>query len=394
MKTNMYNFEFSKRSDWSFQLNVLARELNQIKNDHLKYLDLTCSNPTKCGFQYPSQEIISALSNEKNIYYEPCESGLDTAREAVRNYYQENGIHISLDQIYLTSSTSEAYSVLFRLLVDIHEQVLLPQPSYPLFQFLTDINDVDLEHYALNSHDSWKIDIDHLRQLISKKTKMVAVVNPNNPTGSYVGKEELRQLNQLAQENDLCLLSDEVFWDFCHDHHTDRQSFASNQEVLTFTLGGLSKTLGLPQMKVSWIIINGPEQIVKVAGQRLGMILDTYLSVNTPAQNAFPVWMGLREDIQSIIQQRIHDNQKILQEHLLQSPLTTVQIQGGWYGVLKLPQGISDEDFALDLLKSKQVLVQPGYLYDFCDDTYFVLSLITNREDFEEGIRRICGFFS
>ncbi|MBI5415716.1 MAG: pyridoxal phosphate-dependent aminotransferase, partial [Candidatus Omnitrophica bacterium] len=279
----MDNF-FSHRTNWPLSSNRIAKVLDQLKKANISFIDLTESNPTRCGFGYPSGRILRPLASDKNLRYEPQPQGSLEAREAVSRYYREQGHEVAVERIFLTASTSEAYSCLFRLLVDAGQEVLFPRPSYPLFQFLGDLNDVALNYYPLAYTDHWHIDFAQMEGCIQPATKAVVLVNPNNPTGSFIKKDELSALNRICRAKNIPVISDEVFADFAFPGSKDAVSLVNNDAVLTFVLGGLSKTLALPQMKLSWIIVSGPEELAQEACQRLEVIADTYLSVNTPVQ--------------------------------------------------------------------------------------------------------------
>ena len=286
--------EFSRRCDWELATNKVTSLYQELKNEGADIIDLTVSNPTRCGFEYPQQDILQALTHPDNLKYQADSQGLLKAREAVCRIYQEQGIAVNPQNIFLTASTSEAYSYLFRLIVNPSESVLFPSPSYPLFQFLGELNDVQLRYYSLKYDQQWIMDFESLKNEIQADSKAVVLVNPNNPTGSYVSEAEIEQLNRLCVSEGLAIISDEVFFEFAHDSQP-HPSLAKNSEVLTFVLGGLSKTLGLPQMKLGWILLNGPGAIVSEARQKLEIIADTYLSVNAPVQHAIPVWLKFKE---------------------------------------------------------------------------------------------------
>ena len=381
---------FAKRTEWLRSLNPLMARLKKAQKSGQRILDLTESNPTRCGFAFPSPKIQKALLSPKNIFYEPSPQGLLRARERVALYYKKNGFHVSPAQIFLTASTSEAYAFLFRLLLEPGEAVLVPRPSYPLFQFLAEINDVEIKNYPLHYDGSWQIDFDALKNAVTSKTKSLILVNPNNPTGSYVKKEELSKINRLAEEKRLALIADEVFWDYRIKAGVPVAGFAQNSEVLTFTLNGISKILALPQMKIGWIVVSGPAKEVKAALERLEIIADTYLSVNTPAQNALSSWLLFKNGIQNEITGRLKKNYSTLKT-LIQKSKTceALSLEGGWYAVLRLPRIHSDEEWAIDFLEKDRVFVHPGYFFDFEKEGYIVISLLPRPRDFEEGMRRL-----
>jgi len=387
---NNQNFSFSKRTDWPLSINQLTLTLEKFRKDNIPYLDLTQSNPTHCQFAYSHKKILNPLTNKNNLNYSPSPQGLIEAREVLCAYYKQKNLKVSADQIFLTSGTSEAYTYLFRLLTNSDERVLLPSPSYPLFPFLVDINDIGHDYYPLSYNGQWSIDFNSLKKALHPNTKIIILVNPNNPTGSYIKKNELLELNTLCRENNMALLSDEVFYDFGLSQPKDAISLVQNDSVLTFTLGGLSKTLGLPQMKCSWIIMNGPKNLVKQAHDRLEIIADTYLSINTPVQNALKDWLPLKNNIQTQIKLRIHNNLNILKEITRNSShCELLNVEGGWYAILKIPSHLSEEDWVLDFLTKDRVLVHPGYFFEFDHDAHIVLSCLPPPDVFEQGVKMI-----
>lgn len=356
-------------------------------------LDLTVSNPTRAGIRYDSETILNSLRNRSAMDYDPQPKGLLSARQAVADYYRkEHKATVNPDSIVLTTSTSEGYSYALRLLCNSGDEILVPKPSYPLFEFLADLQDVRLVPYQLIYDHGWQIDFHSLAEGVNERTRAVVVVHPNNPTGSFVRQTERAELDQFCRDNDLSLIVDEVFLDYAHDH-TRRDTFVSNQEVLTFTLSGLSKISGLPQMKLAWIVATGRSDNVIAALNRLEIIADTYLSVNAPIQFALPVLLEQRKNIQPQVLERVRDNLRELDRQLAQQKsCTRLDVEGGWYAVLRVPVTRSDEDLAIDLLRNTSVLVHPGHFYDFPNDGYLVLSLITPMQNFDQGISRVIGF--
>jgi len=384
------NLIFSERTNWELSLNELVVAYQQLKESNVPVLDLTASNPTECGFSYPPQTL-DCLSTKENLNYDPSPRGLLRAREAIVQYYASKGISLLSQQIFLTSSTSEAYSYLFRLLANPGERIFFPQPSYPLFQFLADMNDIEMGHYPLiYSAGAWKIDFNQLNEKITFDTKALVLVNPNNPTGSFVKRHELTLLNDLCARKNIPLISDEVFGDFSFEENKDYASLINNNEVLTFVLGGLSKTLGLPQMKLSWIVMSGPQGLVEKAQERLEVIADTFLSVNTPAQNALNQWLPLREGIQKEIKARLKQNLEFIQKQAaFTSSCQLLKSEGGWYVILKIPKTRTEEEWALKFLNKYHVFVYPGYFFDFHEEAYIVISLLPPHNVFQEGVERI-----
>ena len=378
---------FSDRTNWELTPNKLTTLLDELRRKNVPLYDLTESNPTHCGFSYPPG-ILSALTHPKNLEYAPQAQGMLNIREAVCAYYKKNGIAVKPEQVFLTASTSEAYFFLFRLLLNPNERVLFPAPSYPLFQFLVDLNDIQMETYPLVYEEGWQIDLKGLANKIPNETRAMVVVNPNNPTGSYVKPKELAVMNGICSQNQMALISDEVFFDYSFDATEKKVSLIANNKNLTFVLGGLSKTLGLPQMKLAWIVVNGPSGQVRNAIERLEVIADTYLSVNTPVQNAVPEWFNFQFSIQDQIRTRTKRNWDYILK-VLPKDIECLAIEGGWYAVLKLPEQIDEETFTLELLQEDHVYIHPGYFFDFVEAPYAVVSLIPPEDIFQEGFRRL-----
>lgn len=380
---------FSSRTSWPLSPNRLSLEIEELKRKGVPPLDLTESNPTRCGFVFDQQRILAALANPQALFYTPDPRGLLSARQAVADYYAEQGIALDQAQIFLTTSTSEAYSYIFRLLADPGDAILVPQPSYPLFDFLAGLNDVRVIAYPLFYDRGWTIDLATLEKRLEARARAILVVHPNNPTGSYVKPQEQESLNRFCREHGVPVIADEVFLDYSHDHAA-QQSFAANQNVLTFTLSGVSKISALPQMKVAWIATSGPAAEVEAALARLEVIADTYLSMNAPIQWAVPALLAQREDIQRQLLDRVLTNLAELDRQLAaQTTYQRLTVEGGWYAVLRVPVTQTDEELAVDLLRRKSVLVHPGHFYDFPSDGYLVLSLITPAPEFAEGIGRL-----
>jgi alanine-synthesizing transaminase len=404
---------FAKRTNWDLQTNRLSEALAAHRASGKPLTDLTVSNPTECGFQYESEAILRALQNPEALKYEPNPRGLDVARSAVRKYYFERGVlaesraggigasstisRIPLDDIFLTTSTSEAYSYVFRILCDAQDEVLIPAPSYPLFDFLADIQDVRLVRYPLIYDHGWQIDFPSLEPAITSKTRAIIVVNPNNPTGNYCKPSEMRQMSEICAQRNMAIIADEVFLDFCpqpekHGGKGEERpaSFARNETALTFTMSGVSKICGLPQMKAAWLVVSGPEVLKAQAAARLEVVADTYLSMNAPVQLALPALLELRHGFQQQLLDRVRANLRELDRQLgAQKSLSRLEVEGGWNAVLRVPATRSDEELALKLLAEKGVYAHPGHFYDFAGEGYLVVSLITPREQFSQGIERL-----
>ena len=384
---------FSRRTSWDLTPTPFARALAEHRSSGRELLDLSASNPTRIGLHFNDSEILRALSSPGALEYAPDNKGLLSARRAVAAYYAERLPHSAKpnpDSIILTTSTSEAYSFIFRLLCNPGDEVLVPAPSYPLFEFLADLQDVKLRSYHLLYDHGWHIDLHSLKQAITAQSRALMVVNPNNPTGSYVQAKELGELNHICAANHIALVSDEVFLDYHHGHQAASSTLAANQEVLTFTLSGISKICALPQMKLAWLLASGPSQEVQPALERLEVIADTYLSMNAPIQWAAPVLLAERDSIRRQLMQRIHENLAELDRQLSQQTLCgRLEIKAGWYAILRVPVTSSDEDLAIKLLRDCSVLVHPGHFYNFASDGFLVLSLIPPAIEFAEGLRRI-----
>jgi aspartate/methionine/tyrosine aminotransferase len=329
------------------------------------------------------------LQHPQALEYEPASKGILPAREAVAAYYAEKGIALSAEQIILTVSTSEAYSYCFRLLCDPGDEVLVPSPSYPLFEFLADIQDVKLVPYELVYDHGWQIEFESLRGAITPRSRAIMVVHPNNPTGHFTRSWELERLNALCREHELALVADEVFLDYGLTDETPL-SFAANEGALSFTLSGLSKICALPQIKVAWIAASGPPELVRTALDRLDVIADTYLSPNAPVQWAIPELMAMRGVIQGQLRKRALCNLRELDAQLATASMTTrLALDAGWYAVLRTPVTRSDEDTAIALLEQESVLIHPGHFFDFPGSGYLVASLIAPEVEFREGIGRV-----
>ena len=382
---------FSHRTNWRLSPNALTRALKEARASEQKILDLTVSNPTEAGVRPDPEIVLAALANPEAMHYDPQPRGLLEARQAVCRYYRESHEIFDLDpeRLILTTSTSEAYSYVFRLLCNPGDEILVPKPSYPLFEFLADLADVNLVPYPLLYDHGWQIDFDSLYKAATAQSRAVIVVHPNNPTGSYVSAAETSALNTFCRDYGLALIVDEVFLDYAHDGAA-RSSFVTNAEALIFTLSGVSKISALPQMKLAWVAASGPAESVAEAGARLEVIADTYLSMNAPVQLAAAVLLGQRKQIQPILLDRLRVNLVELDSQLAGHPsCTRLQVEGGWYVVLRIPVLGSDEDLAIRLLREASVSVHPGHFYDFPKEGHLVLSLITEPADFCEGVARM-----
>jgi len=382
---------FSQRTNWRRNPNALTHAIEEMRASGQEILDLTVSNPTEAGIRPDPEIVLPALANPEAMRYDPQPRGLLEARRAVCRYYRESHEVFDLDpeRLLLTTSTSEAYSYVFRLLCNPGDEILVPKPSYPLFEFLADLADVKLVPYPLLYDHGWQIDFDSLYKAATAQSRAVIVVHPNNPTGSYVSVAETSVLNSFCRDYGLALIVDEVFLDYAHDGAL-RDSFVTNGDALTFTLSGVSKISALPQMKLAWVATSGPKDGVVEAGARLEIIADTFLSMNTPVQLAAPVLLDQRKQIQPILLDRLRVNLAELDGQLAGCPsCVRLQVEGGWYAVLRVPALGTDEDLAIDLLRKMGVIVHPGHFYDFAVEGHLVLSLITEPAVFREGVARL-----
>jgi alanine-synthesizing transaminase len=389
---------FASRTNWNLQPNRFAKALEEHRRSGKPLFDLTNSNPTTCSFSYPEERLFAALNDGRVLRYDPQSQGLHQAREAIANYYHGRSgffaaeANVDPGRIVLTSSTSEAYNYVFRLLCDVGDEVLVPAPSYPLFEYLADLADIRPASYPLLYDQGWQIDFAALSAALSSRSKALMVVHPNNPTGSFVKRQEAQRLVDICARRDLAIIADEVFLDYA-DGDGLQCSFASDSPALTFILSGLSKISLLPQMKVGWIVVSGPESLVDTAMRRLDVIGDTYLSPSAPVQLALGEMLAMRSDLQTQMQERLSANLRALDKLLQQSSVDRLKREGGWYAVLRVPATGSDEDLAIRLLENCDVLVHPGHFFDFPREGFVVLSLIAPEAEFQEGARRLQGFF-
>lgn len=373
---------FSSRLHWDLRPNHLARALEARRRSGTRILDLTQSNPTRAGLSYPAEEILAAFGDQRGLVYEPAPAGLIAAREAVTEYYSARGVIVEPSRVLLTTSTSESYAWLFKLLADPGDEILVPRPSYPLFEFLASLESVRVRPYPLHYDGAWHIDCDALEKVVTPRTRAIVVVNPNNPTGSFVKRDELERLEALG----IAIISDEVFSDYEFAPDDSRvASVIGVRRALTFSMSGLSKIAGLPQMKLSWIVASGPGH--ETALDRLELIADTYLSVATPVQAALPKLLAC--PVRGQIRERTRNNLAWLRSAAAGSAIQVLNVEGGWYAIVQVPRIRSEEEWALTLLRDDNVIVQPGFFYDFEREAFLVLSLLTARPVLEEGVRRL-----
>ncbi len=380
---------FSKRTSWHREHNALTELFEQLRSQGRDIIDLTASNPTSAGFPYPGEKILTALSHRGSLDYHPDPRGILSAREAVCEYYRGRDVPVTPSDIVLTASTSEAYSLLFRLLCDADDSVLVPTPSYPLFEYLAQISDVRLAHYHLRYDGQWHIDLASLRTSITPDTRAIVLIDPHNPTGMFAKAAEVEAITDFCRRRNLALIVDEVFADYAFDE-SPRRSLAAPAEVLTFVLNGLSKIAGLPQMKLGWIVVSGPEQLKAESLGRLEILADTFLSVNTPVQQALPEILHLAPDISSAIRTRVKTNYAFLTSLFgKESACTVLHSEGGWYGIIGVPRTRPEEEWAMLLLREHGTYVYPGYFFDMTPEGFLVVSLLPQEELFQRGTRAI-----
>ena len=399
---------FSARTRWDRTPNRLASALDEAKASKRAVLDLTESNPTRAAL-FDTAPLIAELGHPRGTHYEPESLGHPIAREAVERYYRSRGLPVDAARVIIAASTSEAYSWLFGLLADPGDTILIPRPSYPLFGWIGEMKGVTLGSYRLRHDADFRIDLDDLRRSIDAKTRAIVLVHPNNPTGSFVRRDEADALAKIAREHDLALIVDEVFGDFALDplppellssfaelgtaEMPDVDSGAS--APLVFVLSGLSKVLLLPQCKLGWIAVSGDQRLVAEALARLELIADTYLSVATPVQLALPALLARQPAIAMAVRERLRQNLAALDDALKElgptSPVRRLPVRGGWYAVLEVPRLHDDDGWVELLIREEGVLVHPGYFFEFEGEGFLVLSLLPDAAPFREGVRRVVG---
>jgi alanine-synthesizing transaminase len=372
---------FSFRSSLDLTPNPLSVARANLRSSGREVLDLTESNPTRAGIPYDRGGILAALASPEALVYEPAPFGLPSAREAVARY-----LSIDAGRVALTASTSEAYSFLFKLLCDPGDEVLVPAPSYPLFEYLARFEGVKAVPYRLAYDGVWHVDVGSARAARTARARAVVVVSPNNPTGSYSKKDELATLSALG----LPIVSDEVFAGYpLRDDPTRATSALEGPAPLVFALSGLSKLAALPQMKLAWIAVGGEEASVQASLAGLELIADAFLSVGAPVQHALPALLGSRAHAEQTISRRCRDNLASLRAALPGSAATLLDVEGGWYATLRLPRTRSELDWTLALLENDGVYVHPGHFFDFEREAYVILSLLTPEAAFRDGVDRI-----
>jgi alanine-synthesizing transaminase len=378
--------EFSTRTGWDRGESSFAAAVREVRARGAasgeRLIDLTVSNPTVCGFSYDEATVLGALGAAEAMVYDADARGMRSAREAVAGYYANHGAGVDPDAVVLTTSTSEAYGYLFRLLCNAGDEVLVAQPSYPLFDFLAELEDVRLRSYPVFYDYGWWIDFAELERRIGPRTKAILVVHPNNPTGHWTARAERERLRELCLRHGLALIVDEVFLDYPLSESADGVSFAAEEaSCLTFILSGMSKIAGLPQMKVAWVVTLGPDGERTEALGRLEVIADTFLSMNAPAQLALPVWLASRGAMQRQILERVGGNLRATRS----SGVPALRVDAGWSAVLRVARG------AEELVRERGVMVHPGSFYGMAEANRVVVSLLTPFAEFKAGLERLTG---
>jgi alanine-synthesizing transaminase len=387
---------FSARIESNLAPNRLTEAIRARRAEGRPFIDLTLSNPTRAGFDYPP-DLLAPLADVRGLRYEPSAMGMLEAREAVARDYLRQGVVVRPERIVLTASTSDAYSLLFKLLADAGDEVLVPRPSYPLFDHLTRLDLVVPRQYDLDAHGSWSIDFSSVERALTPRTRAVLVVSPNNPTGSFVSAPELDRLAALCAPKEIAIIADEVFADYELEPGASRRAgrAAACRDVLSFALGGLSKSIGLPQVKLGWIAVAGPDRLADAALERMELVSDTYLAVSTPAQAAAADLLDRGAAIRSQIAARVARNYRGLMSLAAGTPSCGVlPSDGGWYAVMHVPTFEPEEDLVITLLTTEGVLTHPGYFFDFPRESFLVFSLLLPEASFIDGITRVLRRFA
>lgn len=379
----------SARLPQNLSVNATTRALQSLRQRGIQVLDLTISNPTCVGLEYPD-DLLASFASPDALRYDPQPLGLWTAREAVAGDFDRRGLRVPPERIALTASTSEAYAWLFKLVCDPGDTVLVPRPSYPLFDHLTLLEAVDTRPYHLEFHGTWRVNVDEIREAIDARTRAILVVSPNNPTGSCLHPDDFAALDDLASAHGLLIIGDEVFADFVLDRAAPPVPLLRAPRATVCVLGGLSKSIGLPQVKLAWIAFGGPAQEVQPLVGAFEVIADTYLSVSTPVQVALPHLLARGADVRRQIQGRVADNLARLRAAVQAIPeISLIEPEAGWSAVLHVPRYRSEESLVLELLTHDHVLVHPGFFFDFDREAFVVVSLLVPPDEFEEGIARV-----
>jgi aspartate/methionine/tyrosine aminotransferase len=380
--------KLSNRTEWAFGLNALALAIDERKRRGESILDWTLSNPTLCGFSYPEEKILGTLASPAGLRYDPDPQGLREGRDAVSAWYARQGIVLDPASLFLTASSSEAYSWLFRLLCDSGDEVLIPKPGYPLFDDLARLSDVRLVTYRCRYDGLWHLDLETVKRGITSRTRAIVIIHPNNPTGNYLSAGERDTLCSLAADHDLALIADEVFWAFPFDK-IPAPSLHGAHAPLIFVINGLSKLAGLPQLKLGWVALSGEPERVDVATKRLVMIGDTYLSVNTPVQAGLGSIIESSTALTEEICKRAASNHRAIGDRLRGTPITLLTAQGGWNAILRMPGHRTDDEWALHLLAKSCVLSYPGHFFDLEGGVFLVVSLIVQEQKTVDYLDRI-----
>jgi aspartate/methionine/tyrosine aminotransferase len=381
---------FSDRTRVDLRPNRLAAKLAERRAAGAKLIDLTQSNPTRAGLPQP-RDLLAPLAADAASRYDPLPFGLPEARAAVARDFARRGSPLEPERILLHASTSEAYGFLFKLLCDPGDEVLVPRPGYPLFDFLAGLESVRVRSYALAYDGEWHLDLNAIKAALGPRSRAIVAVSPGNPTGAYLKRDELERLESLCAERGIALVADEVFADFPLREDSRRAaSVARDSQALAFALGGLSKSCGLPQLKLAWTAVVGPDALRREALARLEVVADTYLPLSTPVQVAAPALLARKDELQAPIRARVAENLDTLRRALAAgSPATLLEPEGGWSAVLRVPATCSEEERALRLLEQRDVLVHPGYFFDFPGEAYLVLSLLPPPLEFGDGVARV-----
>lgn len=394
------NVPFSRRTAWDLGPNAIAQR--KTERDLAKRpprFDLTEGNPTRVGLGWSADELRAALDVRGAERYEPEPQGLLVAREAIAAHHASRGFAVHAESLFLTASTSDAYSWIFKLLADPGDAVLVPRPGYPLFEYLAGLESVAVEHYSMRFDGDWWLDLAGIRERLAApgpRVCAVVVVNPGNPTGAYLSKDEVAALAEVCAAHGVAIVSDEVFADYAHAPDPTRiESLSGLSVALTFSLSGLSKVAALPQVKLGWLHTAGPAGDVAEACRRLEVIADTWLPAGTPVQLAAPALLAGAPRVQARILERVRGNLAALHARVTaDSPVSVLRVEGGWYAVVRAPSTRSDEQWALEVLDADDVLVQPGYFFDFEQPGHLVVSLMPHPETFAEGAARLVSRLS
>jgi len=369
--------------------NAVTRVLEALRRSAVTICDLTESNPTRVGLSYPP-DLLQPLAASESLRYDPHPLGYREAREAVSRDFARRGLAVAPDRIALTASTSEAYGLLFKLLCDAGDSVLVPRPSYPLFGHLMDLESVRAVPYRLEYHGAWRLDVEHLRAVIEQRTRALIVVAPNNPTGSFLHGDDLMAVAELCASRNMPLIGDEVFADYSLDAAPSATPVLAADDIVACSLGGLSKSVGLPQLKLGWIGFGGPRDRVQTLMNAFEVVADTYLSISTPVQVAAPVLLERGAVVREQLQERIARNLAALRAAVSGvSCVSLLAVEGGWTAVLQVPAYRSEEALAMELLTEDHVLVHPGFFFDFEREAFIVVSLIVEPRVFDWGVARL-----